>query len=746
MKKSESSQTKHPWTKDNSGPKDEATNEEINTTYEDLVENTKLAEWVKGRYTRCKNDMTGIRNQWYLNLAFFKGDQYVQMIRGKLINTPPLSGRVRMRINRIRPAARTEIARMTSQKPTATVLPASADDDDILAAEAGEAVWEMVYEDKDIQSRLIQSAFWTYNCGISYIKTEWDSGKKTGQTDPATGREVTGDHVYSAPSPFHIFVPDALEPDIEDQPFVIHVFTKTLEEVRERWGDQIPKDHKPTVKSTSEILESAYLNMPGNSQEAKPDSCLVMECWVKPGATNLLPDGGLVIVIDDFVVFKHKDGMPFKHGQYPFAKIDMVPSGGYFATSPIEDLIPIQKELNRNRSHQIETRNLAGKPGYFVQEGSVDITKWRSKPGIVIPVKPGFANPQPMALPQMPAHISEEHQNLLGDFEDISGQHQVSKGSAPSGVTAATAISFLQEQDESYMYTVYYSIEKAMQKVAKQTLMNSVQYWDEPRLVRTVGRDNPFSARMLSRAELKGGTDIRMDNGSAMPVSKAARNALFMDLMSRGLIDAQKGLEYMNLPNMQKYYNDIKVDENHATRENLKLRAVDEEELQSIADDVQQQKMMYMLQNGFVGEDGITPDEEAARNSIQGAQALDSFDQPVLPTNDWDNHEVHIFVHEKFMKSQAYEMLPELVQQEFIKHVQAHKNVGMQMQLNQLMQGGTSGGQDAQNEEGAPGGFDIEAMMGGGMPGEQPGQSGANNPEGGNQFSGIEQPVDGQLA
>lgn len=740
MKTSDSSRPKLPWTKDTA----KASDESVQTDYNDIVENEQLAEWVKNRYTRCKNDMTGIRNQWYLNLAFYKGDQYVQMIRGKLINTPPLSGRVRMRINRIRPAARTEIARMTSQKPTATILPASADDDDILAAEAGEAVWEMVSEDLDIQSKLIQAAFWCYNTGIGYIKTEWDSGAVTGQTDPNTKQKIKGDHIASAPTPFHIFVPDGLETDIEDQAFVIHTFTKTMEEVRDRWGDKIPDTHEPTVRSTAEIMESAYLNMPGNTQEGKPDSCLVMECWVKPGATKLLPEGGLVILVDDFVVYKVTTGIPFDHGMYPFSKIDMVPSGGYFSTSPIEDLIPIQKELNRNRSHQIETRNLAGKPGYFVQEGSMDMNKWKATPGAMIPVKPGFQNPQPLAMPQMPAHISEEHNNLLADFEDISGQHQVSKGSAPSGVTAATAISFLQEQDESYMYTVYYSIEKAMQKVAKQILMNSVQFWDEPRLVRTVGRDQPFSARLLTRAELKGGTDIRMDTGSSMPVSKAARNALFMDLMGRGLIDAQKGLEYMNLPNMRKYYDDIKVDENHATRENLKLRAIPEEELQRVAEQVQQQKSMYLIQSGFIAgmdeETGMPiPDEEAARNNIQAAQALDTFDKGIMPVNDFDNHEVHIFVHEKFMKSQAYDMLPDIVQQEFVKHVQEHKNIGMSMQLNQLMQGGTSGGQNVQDESGAPGGFDMQAMMGGGEA-----QADPNNPGGANQFSGIEEPVDAQ--
>lgn len=694
-----------------------------------------LASWVYTSYEKARNDSASIRNQWYINLAFYKGDQYVQMIRGTLIKTPPISGRVRLVINRIRGTVRTEISRMTSQKPSATVLPASADDDDILAAEAGEATWEFLSESKKIQGRLIDAAFWVANCGIGYIKIEWDKDAEV-RNGGENGETVRGDIRYTAPTPFHIYVADVMERDIEDQPFVIHTFTMSLEKVRARWGDLIPEDKVPSVRSTNDILESQYLNTGNSQNEAKPDSCLVMEAWVKPGATPLLPKGGRVVVIDnDCVVEIDRDGIPFEHGQYPFAKIDNVPSGGYFSTSPIEDLIPLQKELNRNRSTQVETRNFAGRPAYTAQEGSIDTNKWSTKPGQVILFKPGFQAPQPLQLPQLPQHISGEHENLLRDIEDISGQHQVSKGTAPSGVTAATAISFLQEQDESYMYTVYYSIEQAMQKVAHQSLMNCVQYWDEPRLIRSVGTDQPFSAQLLKRADLSSGTDIRMDTGSALPVSKSARNAMFMDMMNRGLIPADKGLEMMELPNMRKYWDIIKKDEKQATRENLRLRQSDPAEIAEAQEIALQQKNDFLAQYEM--------DEDTARTVPQIAQVLDQFDRPMLPVNDWDNHEVHIFVHQGFMKTQAFEVLDEGIRQEFIKHVDAHKAILQSTQLNTLMQGGTSGGDDMQEE--------MAALMGGGMPGQgMPGQEGqppaeGNNAEGANQFSGIEEPVDGNI-
>jgi hypothetical protein len=679
----------------------------------------KIASWVKDKYEKCKSDTTGIRNQWYINLAFYKGDQYVQMIRGKLINTPEIPNRVRLKINKIRPIMRTQVSRMTSQKPSATVIPSSSEDEDVLAEEAGESVWEHISESEEYQKHLINAAWWASNTGIGYIKQEWD--KSFHDEDANNGEGAMGKIKYSSPTPFHIHVPNLLERDIEDQPFVIHAFTMTLEEVNNQFGDKIPEGHKPTVVGTNEIMETQYLNLKGSDSNAQPDSCLVLECWVKPGASSLFPKGGMAIIVDDCLVWKTMDGLPYKHKQYPFSKIDDVLSGGYYSTSVIEDLIPLQKEFNRNRSQSVEVRNILAKPGFFIQEGAVDLAKWKSTAGQLIPVKPGFQNPQPIQYQGLPPTHNQDLDNIKMDMEDISGQHQVSKGSAPSGVTAGTAISFLQEQDQSFMAPTYTSIELATQKTARQSLILAVQYWDEPRLVKATGIDQIISARFLARADLKNGTDIRMEAGSSLPVSKAARNAFFMDLINRGIIPGDKGLELLNLPNMRSYYAIIKVDENQATRENIRLRQTDPAEITGAREEANAMKGQQLVQMGFVDEMG-QPDEMSARQDPVVAQLLDKLDKPMLPVNDWDNHEIHIYIHQRFMKSQAFENMDEAIQDEFIRHVEEHKSVQQSQQLTQLMMGGTTGGMP-----------ELEGMPG--MPG-----AGGESPEGGggNQFSGVE--------
>lgn len=661
---------------------------------EEMVINKKISEWIRRQYKACKLDATTVRNQWYLNLGFYKGDQYVTISNGRLLKAPNVPGRVRMVINRTRSVVRTELSRMTSQQAQISVVPASSEDEDIIAAEAGEQIWEHHVSRHKIPTAFKQAAFWASITGIGYVKTMWDSEceyiNKPGEP------KMKGDLHYEAPTPFHIFVPDVLELDIQRQPYVLHAYTMTIEEVKSRFGDKIDKDKTPSVISTNEIFETRYLNVRAAEQSANPDSCLVIEAWVKPFATNLLPEGGLVIIVDETVVFKSDKGLPYHHGKYPFSKIDNVPSGGYYSTSVIEDLIYIQKEINRNRSQVIENRNATAKPGYFVQQGSVDTNKWTSKPGQLIPVLPGFQNPQPMQVPQLPAYIAQEHENMLRDIEDISGQHQVSKGGAPSGVTAATAINFLQERDDSYMAPVYVSLEDAWEDVAAQTLQLVVQYWDQARIVKATGEDMAFSAKAFVGADISNATDVKVERGSALPVSRAARQALFMDMMNRGLMPPDKGLELMELPNMRGYYQLVKKDERHATRENIKLANVPVDMVIQAKQEADMKKQMFMQENGFM-------DENEARMDPATAQILDIFDEPMLPVNDWDNDEVHIFVHQNFMKSQRFEMLDPAVQEEFIKHVQAHKMKTQAQQLTALMQGGVSGGPSGGAQGAMPG-------------------------------------------
>lgn len=636
------------------------------------AEGKKLVTWVQQEYKKCKTAHTSVRNQWYMNLAFFKGDQYVSLMAGSVMKTRAPSRRVRLVINRVRPMVRTQLSQMTSQEPTAEVIPASTDIADLMAAEVGQAVYENCTIEYGLKKKFVSSAFWEATCGVGYIKTRWN--KK--------GNNGLGCHEYSAPSPFHVLVPELLTEDIEDQPYVLNIFTKPIEWVKQTYGDMIPKDHKPSVIATSEIMETQYVSVSQSDRSSEPDSCLFIEAWIKPGTHPDLPNGGLITIIDDILIQVSDKGMPYTHGQYPFTKFDGVPSGGYYCTSAIEDFIQLQMELNRNRSQRSEARNLTSRPQWISPRGVIDVSKWRNEPGQVLEYTPGIGKPEVMPISQLPAYVVQEEENILRDMEDVSGQHQVSKGSNPSGVTSGTAISFLQEADNSFMATVYLSIEQGMEKIAKQTLTLAVQYWDVERTIKVTGRDGSFSVKSFRGADIKNGTDIRIESGSSLPVSRAARNAMFMDMMNRGALMPDQALKLMKIPNMKAYYDRIDADPQQAQREHQKMMELKPEELEQLASVLEQQKQQTYMQMGI--------DSSMAMQSPVGSQIEEMFNQPVIPVNEFDDHEKHLAEHAFFMKSQTFESLPQPIKDEFIKHWKSHKDK-MQMEMfSQMMQSGQS--------------------------------------------------------
>ena len=78
-------------------------------------------------------------HQW---VAYLKQGAGSSITVGKLSTPKAPPYRVRLTVNRVRSIVRTELSRMTSNKPNASVVPASSEDQDLFAATAGEQVWE----------------------------------------------------------------------------------------------------------------------------------------------------------------------------------------------------------------------------------------------------------------------------------------------------------------------------------------------------------------------------------------------------------------------------------------------------------------------------------------------------------------------------------------------------------------------------------------------------------------------------
>lgn len=638
----------------------------------------KLVTWANSQYDMVKQARAAIERQWYLNLSFYFGKQYVgwtnvgsaaQGIGGQRLYTPQAPPwRVRMVANKVRPIIRTELAKITAQRPSAIIYPASSDDQDIFAARAGEQIFESIYRQKKLRAVGRKSFFWTLICGTGYMKDWWDPTAIDNNSP-----DTPGDIKIEAETPFHIMVPDFMEEEIENQPWLIHASTKSPEWVRANYG-KILKDNSinPNTHGAQDILAPSFLNLVGTDQLTK-NQVMCMEVWIKPGAHQLFPQGGMFTILGDQIVQisgLEQEPWPFKHNEYPITKFNHIPTGKYYSDSAITDLIPLQKEYNRTRSQIIEAKNRMAKPQLMAFKGSINPAQMTTEPGQVILVTPGFAMPTPVPLQPLPAYVVEELNRCTADMDDISGQHEITKGRVPPGVTAATAISYLQEQDDSKISHTVDSIEDGMEKIAQHCLSHVVQFWDEPRLIKVTGEDGAYDAITLKGADLRGNTDIRVEAGSALPTSKAAKQAYVMDLMKMGFVTPDQGLKVLEFGGLDKLYNDMQIDVRQAQRENLRMQKPDP---QLVVQQAMQQAMTAVAAPQIDPTTGQPMPPQAPQPTLQ------------VPVNDWDNHAVHIDTHDKFRKSAAFEQLDDSIKQQFQLHVDNHKQLMQQAQMQQQM-------------------------------------------------------------
>lgn len=719
----------------------------------------KLIVWAREAYTKCDNARAAEKRQWRKDMDMFQGRQFTEWdkSRGVMIEPPAPDYEPRLAVNVIEPIVRTEMAKTGSKRPKATVVPASNEDSDVMAALAGQDVWDWFYDDERFQTRIFNPAnFHRTVTGNGFIKIFRDitiedkaatraavkqvADQMHAQDEQAEMQNVTDMFPSTLPSvepvmgklraiavsPFNILVPDLAEIDIQNQPYVLHVYTMPLDRAKIVYADYVDKKWAPTAQNTTTMNQDRATGQRGGNT-ARPDVVEVIEAWVKPNMIAALPKGGVIITVADELVGLAKEGIPFEHGEYPFAHLCGIETGRFYRKSIVTSVTPLQNEINRTYAQIIKQKNLNSKPQFFYDEGSVDPRKITSRAGQYIPIRLGMNRPSAVPIVPLPQYVLDLLNRLSSVMDDISGQHQISRAQAPGANTAASALSFLQETDDNFLFTTFDSIEAAIETVARQYLSNVVQYWDTPRMVTVAGSSHATDAQMLSGSDLITGTEIRIESGSALPQSKAAKIATVTDWIKNGIIQPDVGLEAMEMGTLGKIYDRMKSDRDAAKRENLDMRDLDPDAAQQFYDQLEQaqqqqmaeQQMAQQAQSQFSGLNdpalGLTPQQPipgsadpAAPPIFGGAQqpapALAPAPAPVAPAmpgqpaapavpnpnaqlplqleeqkpifweiNWFDNDQVHMDEHKAFANSQAYRNLPDITKRVFEDHYWAHR-------------------------------------------------------------------------
>ena len=371
------------------------------------------------------------------------------------------------------------------------------------------------------------------------------------------------------------------------------------------------------------------------------------------------PNGLYVIATSQKIL--EKSDLPYKDFQdKPFLPLvhfafDPIP-GSAMAKTVANDLAIKQRQRNELESLiQLIVSRMAN-PVWIVPYGA-DVEGFSGQPGAVLKVyqlTPNGGN-QPQRLPgeNVPSSVMQWLEKIDSDFDDVSSVYDTLKGGAAPGVTAGYAIQLLTERGQSRWGPLFQRWENGWVQWSQQTTAMVREYMPSDQIRKTLGENGDWEIQSFKTQDLTG-FKIKVEQGSIKPRSELSEQAQIDNLIAKGMIDLMNPAvksEVLRSIGMSKYDQHSDID--------MKDAAKEEDGFYRIATQMPPNPMVLM-------------------GAVRFRELI-------------DNHQVHIYSHKQFAKSDKFMKLPAEYQQVWYQHIAQH---GMRMMMETQMM--ANGGQPPQ--------------------------------------------------
>lgn len=635
----------------------------------------RLQAWFK----QLKAQRFRLETQWKLNLAFYNGKQWSYIDRlGRIQTVSTDEGdkpryRVRLVNNQIAPGAQSLLAKFTKTRPVMNATPGSGNDHDVKAAQMAEDLLEYWWRDFELDDALQEAMLWGIIAGQGYWKITWDkyAAKEMRflldpQGNPITDEALAtqfrgelnqrgiepqekavylGDVRVEVLSPFNVYL-DPSAKTFKDCKFAICVHYLTPDEIYTRWGVRVPADAVPGNEDMALPYDNSMMSV---NKTVKA----VHEAYFLPNAA--MPNGRYVTWITSPNKILDDSKWPYPTNDLPLVKFPgtRLP-GRVYDTSVVEQVIPLQKELNKTLSQIVEYKNLTIKPRVWAPVGSLR-QRMTNEPGAVYEFTPiGGLKPEIETLPTMPPYVFTHLETIAADIKDAFYLTDVTEGTVPPNVEAGVAIDLLQETATDRVAPTIRLMETALARAGQQMLVLAQQYYIEPRLVSIYGSGGGVQVKQFTQGDIAGGITVEVEAGSGLPRTRAGRQARIESFVQMGILKPDAAWKYLDLADMKTVAKTFQASEDMAYREHDKLLK---------GEPVNPAAMAQAMQ---AVQQGVNPETGVPFNTPQ--EAIQYVEDAGLSPTPYENWSTHIDIHSLFMTSVEFEALDEATQQRFITH------------------------------------------------------------------------------
>ncbi len=523
-------------------------------------------------YKEGLEDQKAFHPVWYRNVALYLGHQWLDWnTSANWLKEPAVpSWRVKMVENVILPLVRAAISTELETNPRFYGMPSNTTPEAKASARIAGRILEGKYHEEDFHNLFERLRLWARMTGSSYMFALWDpradkvwTGDEldpAGQPvmDPETGKPRqkeygTGDVAYSVANSFEVILQRGAPEDFRDHRRVMLVKIMDVGDIKDNWGvDVNPETMTLDISYQARIMslvDSGGRTRTQTSEgQALKNSALVKRMFELP--SKKYPNGREWVYSNGVVLEPSHDLDYFYCGKraLPCGKTDDIKAPGRCqGMSGIEQIAPLQIQINKISSLIIENGNSMARPKVLAPVGSLQDEVFTDQPAEVVEYVPGphGQKPEPYKPAEMPAYVLQKIGELKQTAQDVYGIHDVSVGRLPRRATSGRAIDSLQSADDAPLGLSMRSCGSAISRVFSISIDQMQRKYDEKRIVRMVGRNHEVDVIEFMGADLKGCDFVRVVFGPHL--TRGQRTDLAMRLAEMKMISPKQLFEALEL-------------------------------------------------------------------------------------------------------------------------------------------------------------------------------------------------------
>ncbi len=298
------------------------------------------------------------------------------------------------------------------------------------------------------------------------------------------------------------------------------------------------------------------------------------------------PNGRKICVASGVVL---DDGpSPFEDGKFPFALYrNYIDPRSFWGISEVEPIEGPQKVLNKIYSFILDVLTLMGNPIWIIDDtADVDTDNLINRPGLVVEKAKDSEVKREEGV-QLQPWIMQLLDRVKVYIDDMAGSQDVSRGAKPEGITAASAITALQEAAQTRVRQKSRNLDALLQCSGQLYKARVFQFYSTPRIIRITNDENaqeffkfhiettqspdgseqrvahvrPFTQNPETgeygesmdamQYLIKGDFDVRVSTGSALPFAKDAKFGRIRQMFLDGVVDDEEYLKNADFPNWE---------------------------------------------------------------------------------------------------------------------------------------------------------------------------------------------------